>query len=145
MAIRTTADEVKKLVEVDTTISSDLLPFITSASILVDKVCATKLAADGVSNFYDAAELELIERWLAAHFYTIRDNRIASEGVKSLTASYQFSIGKGLSSSMQGQTAMMLDRAGGLASLSKSMEEGRGRKVGIVALGCGDADEETCE
>lgn len=133
MAIRTTAVEVKKLVEVDETVSSDLVPFITSASILVDRVCAT--AKSGEADFYTAEELELIERWLAAHFYTIRDNRIASEGVKSLTTTYQFQIGIGLKSSMQGQTALMLDRAGGLAALTNAMEKGRGTKVRVYALG----------
>jgi hypothetical protein len=140
MALRTTADEVKKLVEVDANVSSDLAPFILSASLLVDKVVAVALDDDGAA-FYTAEELELIERWLSAHFYTIRDNRIASEGVKSLTASYQYAIGKGLASSMQGQTAMMLDRRGGLAALSKATEQGKGRKVRVVALGCGEIED----
>jgi hypothetical protein len=134
---RTTSDAVKKLVEVDATISTDLAPFIETASSLVDDVVATAKKSDG-SDYYTAPKLELIERWLAAHFYTIRDNRPASEKAGSVSVNYQYEIGKMLSSSMQGQTALMLDTAGGLASLSKQSEDGKPRKVGAYYLGSSD-------
>lgn len=135
---RTTFDAVKLLVEVDTTISPDLAPFIETASALVDSVVATAKKADGVSDYYTSGQLELIERWLAAHFYTIRDNRAAAEKAGSVSINYQYDIGKMLSSSMQGQTALALDTAGGLASLSKQAEEGKPRKVGAFYLGADD-------
>lgn len=134
---RTTADAVKLLVEVDATISTDLAPFIETASSLVDDVVATAKKADG-SDYYTPTKLELIERWLAAHFYTIRDNRAAAEKAGSVSINYQYDIGKMLSSSMQGQTALALDTAGGLASLSKQAEEGKPRKVGAFYLGADD-------
>lgn len=134
---RTTAVEVKKLVEVDASISTDLIPFITTASSLVDSVVATAKKADG-SNYYNDTQLELIERWLAAHFYTVRDNRAAAEKADIVSVNYQYDIGKMLSSSMQGQTALMLDTAGGLASLSKQAELGKPRKVGAFYLGSAD-------
>lgn len=135
--IRTTADAVKKLVEVDATISVDLEPFIATASALVDDVVATAKKADG-SSYYTTDRLELIERWLSAHFYTIRDNRVANEKVGPVATAYQYDVGRNLSSSMQGQTALVLDTAGGLASLSKKAEEGKPRFVGVAYLGSSD-------
>lgn len=115
------------MVEVDATISTDLVPFMTAANMIVTKACT--------SSGYTAEELEMIERWLAAHFYTIRDNRVASEGVKGINASYQHAVGLMLKSSMQGQTAMVLDTHGNLAALSARMERGQGGKIRVVALG----------
>lgn len=77
MAIRTTDAAVRAIIE--TQASIDTAPFIEVASALVDEI--------EPDSSYNATRLELIERWLAAHFYAIRDNRVASEGAGSVTRS----------------------------------------------------------
>lgn len=125
--MRTTADAVREIVEVDDTISTDLVPFITIANELVTEFCAPV--------GYSDARLELIERWLAAHYYTVRDNRVKSEAVAGVSATYSQNTALNLASSMQGQTAMSLDTAGGLAALNKRTVDGKRPSVEIGYLG----------
>lgn len=105
---RTTSDLVADIIEVDVDIG--LTPFISVANELVTEVCA----AAG----YTDERLELIERWLAAHFYTNRDPRPTREEAGPVSASYQSKLGLNLATSHYGQTAMVLDTAGGLAALN---------------------------
>jgi len=132
MPIRTSAELVAGIIEVDTDI--DLDPFIEGASTLVDTVCA--VAGDGA--FYTAPELELIERWLSAHFYTVRDPRSSAESA-GVSSTYQSAVKVGFSTSHYGQIAMRLDRAGGLAALdalsSSSGEVAGAGKATIFWLG----------
>ena len=74
MAVRTTFDAVALIAEVDTDVSADLAPFIETANYLVTQLCAsaTKLVNEVETPFYDDVALELIERWLSAHFYHVR-------------------------------------------------------------------------
>jgi hypothetical protein len=112
---RTTADAVKGIVEVDSDSVADLTPFIETASELVTELCEPA--------GYDETRLELIERWLAAHFYTIRDNRRVSEAIGSVNEWYQYKLGLNLACSMYGQQAMMLDTKLTLAALSNAAQE----------------------
>jgi len=107
--MRTSSTLVAGIIEVDTAI--DLEPFITAASALVDDVAA---ASD-----LDATRLELIERWLSAHFYCMRDPRTTQERAGPVGASYQSSVGPNLSTSHYGQMAMTLDTSGTLKTLSR--------------------------
>lgn len=134
---RTTQAAVEAIIEVDEDAVADLTPFIDAANELVTEICAPVAT-------YTAARLELIERWLAAHFYAVRDPRVASEGVKGVTASYQHRVGLHLAVTTYGQQAMLLDTNGGLAALSKRMEEGTVTPtVGVTWLGEDyDADDE---
>ena len=116
MAVRTTAEEIGKIIDLDETIS-DLDPFINAANELVNEYCA-------VISTYTETRLTLIETWLAAHFYAIRDPRAASESV-GVGASYQYKVDLNLSVTTYGQQAMLLDTAGGLAALSKRSSEGQ--------------------
>jgi len=120
--MRTTSDAVAAVIEVDVAI--DLAPFILVANELVTEVCSNK-------NYTDS-RLELIERWLSAHFYTNRDPRSVNEKAGSVGATYQSAVDLNLSTSHYGQTAMMLDTAGGLASLSNRKMK---RTVGVTWLG----------
>ena len=124
---RTTQDAVEAIIDVDSSIT-DLTPFIDTASSLVDEVCAT------VSS-YGAARLELIERWLAAHFYAVQDPRLASENVGGAGGSYQGQTTMNLSATIYGQQAMVLDTNGGLAALNTNVTKGRKPKVGVTWLG----------
>ena len=116
MSIRTTAINVRKIVKVPTSVSS-LTPFIETASLLVDTHCA----ASG----YSDALLEMIERWLAAHFLVIYLRLRASEKAGSVSASYETgTLSTGLKATMQGQQALIFDSKGGLAKLQTQQENG---------------------
>jgi hypothetical protein len=123
MAVRTTAALVAAIIEVDPSI--DLDPFIFTASELVTEVCA--IAG------YTVERLELIERWLSAHFYAIRDPRTTNEKAGSVGASYESKVDLNLALTRYGQQAMLLDTQGGLAALNKSLAGGGGRIVASVA------------
>jgi len=107
--MRTTSGAVEGIIEVDVTIS--LEPFMLVANELVTEVCSDA--------GYSDERLELIERWLAAHFYTNRDPRPVNERAGPVSVTYQSAVALNLNTSHYGQTAMMLDTAGGLAALSK--------------------------
>lgn len=115
------------VVEIDDSI--DPAPSIEAATSLVDEVC--------VPAGYGAARLELIERWLAGHFYAVRCKAVAGESAgQGVGEQFQYKLGLILQSTMQGQQALMLDTAGGLAVLSKQMEEGKSLlSVGVAWLG----------
>ena len=107
--MRTTSELVATIIEVDSNINLD--PFILSANELVTEFCSD---AD-----YTETRLELIERYLAAHFYTLRDPRPVREEAGSVAVTYESKVGLRLSVSHYGQHAMILDTAGGLATLSE--------------------------
>ena len=133
---RTTAALVRGIIETDDVTIPDLDPFIDTSNTLVTECCAGVAA-------YDAARLELIERWLAAHFYAIRDNRRSNEQA-DVSQAFQYKLGLILQVTMYGQQALMLDTAGGLAALSKKMEKGVATNAGLTWLGT-DYDEDTEE
>jgi len=124
--VRTTSELVAGVVEADGDI--DLSPFILTANALVTEVC------EPVG--YSDERLELIERWLAAHFYANRDMRLSREGVDDVDQTFQYRVGLMLANTMYGQQAMVLDTAGKLAALSKKAEQGKTKKrVSITWLG----------
>lgn len=122
---RTTDVAVEGIIE--TEVDIPLTPFIEVANALVTEKC--------LESSYSDERLELIERWLSAHFYAVRDLRRRSEGVDGVNESFAVGqLGKILESTMYGQMAMLLDTAGNLAALSKATEEGK-PTVGIFWLG----------
>lgn len=121
MAIRTTAEAVAAIIEVDSDIS--LTPFIETASNLTDRVAAGDFAVT-------LTTLELIERWLSAHFYAQRDPRVTSERAGSVGASYQSAVATGLKNTHYGQMALSLDPTGILKSLSDGT-----RRASVTWLG----------
>ena len=137
---RTNAAAVGKIVEIDPLIT-DLTPFIDTASELVTEVCATALKEDG-TEFYTPVRLELIERWLAAHFYKIRDQMVTSEQASVVQQSFGMKLGLNLAVTTYGQQAMILDTYGGLAQLNKAAESGR---VPVGGFWMGKLEEETIE
>lgn len=132
MAIRTTVLAVQSIIEHDTDIPLD--PFIETASMLVDRVCEPATDSDG-SDYYNSVQLEVIERWLSAHFYAVRDPRAAFEGVGKVQVSNESKVALNLNNTRYGQQAMLLDSAGGLAQLNKEMELGGRRRPSIHWLG----------
>jgi hypothetical protein len=128
---RTTDAQVKELFE--DTITASRVPFIAVANALVTRACVTD------DSEYSSADLELIERWLAAHFYTVRAPVPTSESAGGVSQSLSVSVEVGLGSSMYGQTAMTLDTEGGLAALNAATKDGARRKVGFFGPGPSDS------
>ena len=127
---RTSDAQVAGIIEVDTSI--DLTPFITTANELVTEMCT---GDNGPDTEYDATRLELIERWLAAHFYAQRDPRPTAEKAGPVGVNYQSKVEIGLDNTHYGQMAKRLDTNGGLAALDVAANEGQRRTVGITWLG----------
>jgi len=126
MAVRTTSEGVAAIIEVDSDIS--LTPFIAAANELVTECCT--------SASYTATRLETIERWLAAHLYSIRDRRITREDVGGgVGANYESKIGLGFDSSEHGQMALRFDTEGGLAALDKRTQKGLRPAVTVAWMG----------
>lgn len=125
---RTTSESVSEIIEVDSTIS--LTPFIEAANALVTECCST--------DDYDDTRLELIERWLSAHFYAIREARTTQERVGPVSESYQSRVDLGFDVTHYGQMAMRLDTAGGLAALNEQIKKGGKGVAKIEWLGTED-------
>lgn len=132
---RTTAALVRGIVRTDDVNIPDLEPFIMVANELVTEICEP--------SGYDDTRLELIERWLAAHFYSIRDKVTAHEQIGAVQESYQHKVGLNLYVTIYGQNAALLDTKGGLAALNKQTETGLGGTVSIGWLGSIDRSTST--
>lgn len=138
MAVRTTPTLVQGILEVES--GKDLTPFIRSANVLVNGVCGDSGYTDGDPDAvppvpYEDTEMELIERWLAAHFYTIYDNQLSQAGAGSVRASFQHDVDLLLFNSMYGQQAVVLDYHGNLAALQNQAKTRRKVVTSISWLG----------
>lgn len=113
---RTTPALVKGLLlsDYDINKSPDLTPFIDTASIVMDNV-VIKGAAKGV--ILSGVESEMIERWLAAHYYAVNDKPFQSKGTEGASATFIGQTGMYLEATLYGQTAMRIDRSGVLANI----------------------------
>jgi len=132
--MRTTQEKVEAIIDVNEGV--DLIPFMAVANELVTECC--------VDSGYTDARLELIETWLSAHLYAIKDMRPSSESIGDVSINYQYKVGLYLEATMYGQQAMILDTFGNLAEISKRMEGGGIKKaIDITWVGTDDDDEET--
>jgi hypothetical protein len=111
MAVRTSVIAVKGVLlrGYNTRDNPPLLPFIEMASVVVDTL-RTRAAAAGLG--ITRANLELIERNLAAHFYAMSDPGYRSRSTEGASASFDGQTGKMLDYTPHGQRAMMLDPSG---------------------------------
>lgn len=125
MAVRTTVEAVGLIIDVDSGIS--LTPFIEVANALVTKHC--------VDGAFTVAELELVERWLAAHFYCVRNPRTTQERAGSVGEGYQSRVDLGFDVTHYGQMAMRLDWSGALSKLNEQAKSGGRITAGITWLG----------
>lgn len=138
---RTTPDKVKSIIDVDIrlinqrAVNVDLLDFIDPANELITEIC--------LPVGYTDERLELIERWLSAHFYTVLSPRANRERVSSLQAQYQSKVDLGFDTSHYGQTAMRLDTNGGLARLNALIKKGLGH-VNVAIKWAGTIPPEEC-
>lgn len=124
MAARVTVEDVKEILETQME-PAHISPFITLATLMVTE----SVAPFGICS---AARLTQIELYLAAHFTTLRDPKVASESTDEgrSTLRYEGKFGKNLDSSRYGQTAMFLDETGELAKLAKGKQRAVIAKVG---------------
>lgn len=125
MAIRTNATAVLSLFdltedEVDVIIDADTADaYIEAASSIIDDVC--------LESGYSDAKLELIERWLSAHFLAaIIERRGKSEavtGVAGVSTTYEGLTQMGFDYTPYGQHAKLLDTEGNLAALEETQQK----------------------
>jgi hypothetical protein len=128
---RTTAEDVRLVIEVDAEATPDLTPFILIANELVTEHCS--------SGGLTETRLKLVETWLAAHFYEARMELATSESAGGASKSYQRPSELFLHQTKHGQTAMMLDSTGNLAALSSARKHAK--KIGIAWSGTHPGDE----
>lgn len=138
---RTTPDAVRGVLSgnYDCNENTNLAPFIDTASNLVDFVstCATSKGTSLTST-----TLEIIERWLAGHFYAMSDLMYSQKSTGAASATFQGQTGMGLSSTLYGQQAMIVDTSGCLAERNKEMLDGSKKKVQMVWLGKDPPDQD---
>lgn len=127
---RTTAELVGGIVDIPDSV--DVTPFIDTANQMVTDCCADA--------GYTDAKLELIERWLSAHFYRVAHPSAETERKGPFARTLNRKLGYGLDCTVYGQNAMRLDTEGGLAELDQQTEDG-GSNTGVFWAGT-EFDEE---
>lgn len=126
---RTTSGAVEKIIEVES--GDDLAPFIETAASMVDQIAVH-------ANAPSATRLEIIERWLSAHYYAIFKQRAASEKAGPVSENKQYWLSYGLQTTMHGTQALMLDPTGILAEASEGAKNASSlskRKPSMIFLG----------
>lgn len=120
MAIRVSSTEVKAILE-DISVGEDITPFIAVANILVEQ----KLVP---LDLLEESQLKEIERWLSAHFVSIKLMRAARESAGSAAGrvgiDYQYKVGFDLRNTMYGQAAITLDTTGTLKAMTDEKGDG---------------------
>ena len=113
---RTVPSAVQKILGPNYAAGADLSPFIETASAVVDGVveCA---AEDDIT--LSSTLLEIIERWLSAHFYHCSDPVYQSRSTEGASGQFQGQSGMGYDGSRYGQMAMRIDTSGCLRASDK--------------------------
>lgn len=96
----------------------DLSVYMDTAESMVDDLveCAAALGKT-----LTTSKLELIERWLSAHFYAVNDKPYQSKSTNKASASFVGQTGMYLESTLYGQMAVRLDPTGCLTSQGKTI------------------------
>ncbi|MFA5056510.1 MAG: hypothetical protein WC485_00215 [Opitutaceae bacterium] len=105
---------------------SSLTPFIDTATLVVDKIAANDSGSE-----LTAADLEMIERYLAAHFYAHADQLLQSKSTGGASGQFQGRTDMGYDGTLYGQTAKRMDVTGYLARIDMPMRP----KAGAAWLG----------
>jgi hypothetical protein len=151
---RTTATAIESIIDVA---PGDVLdPFIDTANELVTEKCAVVFPGSILSDtspptyvpapngfMYSDYRLELIERWLSAHFYGIFSQVTTMEKAGSVASAFQGKSGMALDLTFWGQQALMLDTMGALAVMSNAAQKYakvppgllQGVQIGVVWMG----------
>lgn len=131
---RTTKKQVQELIpDVDTKIS--MTGFIETASALVDWLVNLD-AGDTTPQLSSGSLPELIERWLAAHFYSKRDTQYQQSNTGRAAGTVEGQSSMVLMGSRWGQQACLLDVTGRLSQRSKDAELGTRRVASVHGPTC---------
>lgn len=122
---RATETDLRAIVETDA--SLDVTVFLRTADVLTDRV-----EAEDTDSLLSAKELKEIEIYLAAHFYSHRDQLYASKSTDNASAGFQGKTAMGLDSTQYGQAAQLIDVTGYLAQLEQQKKR---QKAGVWWLG----------
>lgn len=95
--------------------ATDLQQYIDSADILIANI-PSYAASRGFS--VNSSQLEIIERWLAAHMFKMNTPQFQSISTGGVSVQNTGASGLHLTSSRYGQMAMMLDYSGYLSSIN---------------------------
>jgi len=110
---RTTAAEVKQIMDNCTVSDTIVDEFITAANLTVTEIL-------GSDTSLSTAQKTEIERWLTAHMLAVTVWRTAvKERVGEAWADYPGQFGQGLSGSSYGQMVLVLDTTGKMANIGK--------------------------
>lgn len=109
---RVSSDELRIIVETDSSI--DLTSFITTAHALTNHV-----VSQDVSGVLSTELVTEIEKYLAAHFYSLRDPVYRAKKTGGASATFQGEDGKRFESTHFGQNAIALDVSGTLAAMNE--------------------------
>ena len=120
--MRTTATEVKEILDNSTLTDGQVNAYITTANLFVtNHLGSTTLDADTLAD---------IERWIAAHTIVMtRERQAKKEEAGSAKIEYVGEFGMGLRQTSYGQTAIMLDTTNTLNALA----DGK-KNIKIIAL-----------
>lgn len=132
MAYRTTEDLVRSII--DNTPTIDMTPFIRIANRIVTKVHSKDTLA-----LLDSGDLQELETWLAAHFYAHRDQLLQNKSTSGASGGFQGQTGMYFESTQYGQTCLLLDVTGCLASLMDQAKNGR-KQIQMIWLGSTESE-----
>lgn len=114
----------------------DLTPHIATANAMVNALVTIDQTTDSVRPhiYTDTTTLEIVERWLSAHFYKVFDQALSSTSKGGGSGSFQNAAkGEGFGFTKYGQQAMALDYSGILKAIEKGTFAGlkyAGKTVG---------------
>lgn len=141
MAFRTSAAAVEGVLsageDYDTVLRPSLVPYIETANVLVDEVI-DHAAAKGEA--LTAKRAELLERWLAAHFYCSSDQPYKQRSTLRAQGTFQGQTGMYLEATKYGQAALLLDTTGSLSTITGTSSVIK-RTVGLDWLGKSPTDQ----
>lgn len=122
---RISPDDLKDLVSANDKVR--LTPFIRSAAVTVDW-----LASQDSESLLNDERLELIELFLAAHFFEVKKKRTTNESRNGVSASFQGQTKMGFLGTDHGVHACELDLTGLLARQSRLLEEGSNETIDML-------------
>lgn len=132
MAARTTPQAVQDLLAGEYDGKTRLTPSIDTANVMVNWLATQDLAAEGLLN---SGQLELIERWLSAHYYQMADPGYQNRSTGGASGGFQGQFTTGFKMTRFGQTALVIDVTNLLAKRDKEAEEGSRRVTQVYAGG----------
>jgi len=113
MAVRTTATEVKGILDSCVLADSVVDTYIATANRFINVVYADSASLTD-------AQLEDIEMWLTAHMISVsRHRQTAAETIDDVTVKYTGYWSKQLESTSYGQMVLMLDTTGLMGNVGK--------------------------